>query len=54
MALVVISIDREDMPSHTDEEFEAWIKYAVGHKGGLSVDNPLSDIDLDAYVREIG
>ncbi len=53
MALVVISIDRDDLPDHTDEEFEEWVKYKVGHAGGLILDNPLSDLDLDAYVREI-
>jgi hypothetical protein len=54
MALVVISIDRDDLPTHTDKEFEEWVKYQVGHSGRVSISNPLSDEDLDAYVREIG
>lgn len=53
MALVVISIDRDDLPSHTDEQFEEWVKYQVGHRGDISIDNPLSDQDIDGYVREI-
>jgi hypothetical protein len=51
MALIVISVDREDLPPHTDEQFEEWVKYEVGHLGGISCDNPMSDRDLDAYVR---
>ncbi len=54
MALVVISVSREDLPPHTDKEFEDWIKYNVGHNGGISMDNPLHDEPLDAYVREVG
>jgi len=54
MSLVVISVSREDLPPHTNKEFEEWVKYCVGHNGGISMDNPLHDTDLDAYVREIG
>lgn len=53
MALIVISVDREDLPEHTDEQFEEWVRFEVGHTGSLSNDNPMSDRDLDAYVREI-
>ena len=51
MALIVISVDREGLPPHTNEQFEEWVKYEVGHLGGISCDNPMSDRDLDAYVR---
>ena len=54
MSLVVISIDRTKLPEHTDEEFEAWVKFCVGHLGGIPNDNPLSDYDIDATVKEIG
>lgn len=54
MTLVVISVDREHLPSHTEEEFEAWVRYQVGDTGGLKMPNPLADIDMDAEVREIG
>lgn len=53
MALVVISINRDELPAHTNEEFEAWVKYEVGHNGGISLENPLCDESLDGYVREI-
>lgn len=52
MALVVISIDREKLPPHTDEQFEEWVKFCV-RGGGISNSNPLADLDLDARVREI-
>jgi len=52
MALVVISIDRETLPAHTDEQFEEWVRFEVGDRGDLSVDNPLQQ-DLEAIVKEI-
>lgn len=54
MALVVISIDRDRLPEHTDEQFEAWVKFQVGALGGISMDNPLHDLDMEASVREFG
>lgn len=54
MALVVISIDRDELPAHTDDEFEAWVMFQVGHLGGISMDNPLHDLDMEATVREFG
>ena len=54
MPLIVISVNKEDLPPHTDEQFEAWVKFCVGHVGSISMENPLHDIDMDGYVREIG
>lgn len=54
MSLVMISVDRDKLPPHTDKEFEEWIKYQVGQFGGMKADNPLADYDLEAIVREIG
>lgn len=54
MALVVISIERNLLPSHTDQQFEEWVKYCVGHLGGISMENPLHDLDMTATVKEIG
>lgn len=53
MTLIVISVDRASLPSHTDDQFEEWVEFNVGHRGGLSEDNPLADIDMEARVREI-
>lgn len=53
MALIVISVDRASLPSHTDDQFEEWVEFNVSHRGGVSQDNPLADIDMDARVREI-
>ena len=52
MALVVLSIDRSKLPKHSDDEFEAWVKYQVGELGGISMQNPLHDLDMEATVRE--
>ncbi|MFO3797280.1 MAG: hypothetical protein ACK8QZ_08360 [Anaerolineales bacterium] len=54
MTLVVISVNRASLPSHTDEQFEEWVEFSVGHRGCVSQDNPLVDIDMEALVREIG
>lgn len=54
MTLVVISIDRDKLPKCTDEQFEAWVKYQVSALGGISFDNPLHDMDIEAEVREVG
>ena len=53
MALIVISVDRASLPSHTDDQFEEWVEFNVGHRGGVSLDNPLAYIDMEARVREI-
>ncbi|MGY4028269.1 hypothetical protein ACW5WQ_20350 [Aeromonas rivuli] len=53
MALVVISIDRDKLPSHTNEQFEEWVMFYVNQRGGISNQNPLADVDLEAMVREI-
>jgi hypothetical protein len=54
MALVVISVDRSKLPEHTDQQFDDWVKYCVGELGGISMDNPLHECDLEATVRECG
>lgn len=54
MALVVISIDREELPPHTDEQFAEWVKYEVGALGGISLENPLCEEDFEPTVMEIG
>lgn len=53
MALITISVDRDKLPKHSKVEFEEWIKYQVGSIGGISLKNPLHDIDLESQVREI-
>lgn len=53
MSLVVISIDREKLPEHTQEQFEEWVKFQVGHLGGMEMSNPLHVFDLEAEVMEI-
>ena len=53
MALVVISVDREALPEHTNEQFEEWIRYEVGETGEIKLNNPLRSYSLDAEVREI-
>ena len=53
MALVVISIDRDKFPNHTDAQFKEWVEYKVGQGGGISLKNPLHEYDIEATVREI-
>ncbi len=52
MALVVISIDRDKLPPHTQEEFEAWVRFCVGDTGGIANSNPLCDMDMESRVVE--
>lgn len=51
---MVISIDRDHLPPHTEDEYEAWVKFCIGQTGGISIKNPLHDLDMDAIVREFG
>ncbi|MBL4763536.1 MAG: hypothetical protein JKY93_12670 [Gammaproteobacteria bacterium] len=51
MAIVTISIDRDDMPTHTDEEFEEWLRFQIGDRGGMNADNPLQ-LDMTAELKE--
>lgn len=53
MALVVISIDRSELPDHSDEEFEEWVRYQVGDTPHMEIANPLSSEDMQATVREV-
>ncbi len=53
MATITLDVDRSKLPPHTDEEFEAWVKFCVGERGGLDMSNPLSDLDMEATVRYI-
>jgi hypothetical protein len=53
MALIVISVDRDKLPPHTDEEFEEWVRFEVGDGGSIETKNPLSKEGLEARVREI-
>lgn len=52
MALVVINVDREHLPKHTEDEYEEWVKYCVGDKTDIDIKNPLIELDMDAEVRE--
>jgi len=52
MALVVMSIDRDKLPAHTNEQFEEWVMFQVGQRGSVSMENPLHDLDMEATVRE--
>jgi len=54
MALIVISIDRSELPKHTDKDFEEWIRYEVGDTSSISRSNPLEARELRAELREIG
>ena len=31
----------------TDEQFQEWVEYCFGHRGGISVENPLHGYDLE-------
>ena len=53
MATVTLEIDRSKLPPHTDEEFEAWVMFCVGARGGIEMSNPLSDLDMEATVTQI-
>jgi hypothetical protein len=53
MALIVISVDRDKLPTHTDAEFEEWLRFEVGDNGSISTKNRLWKEDLEARVREI-
>lgn len=53
MSLIVISIDRSKLPVHTNEQFEEWVKFQTGDTPHISMENPLSDIDMESRVREI-
>lgn len=45
---VIIDVKMASLPPHTREEFEEWVKFQVGYQGGMSMENPLVDYDLEA------
>ena len=53
MSMVVISITTSNMPMHTKDDFEEWVKFNVGHSGRISNKNPLADYPIEAIVREV-
>lgn len=32
----------------TDEQFQEWVEYCLGYRGGMSMENPLHEYDLEA------
>lgn len=54
MTLIVISVDRDELPSHTDEQFEEWIEYNVGARVGINIVSPLHDVSMISTVKEWG
>ena len=38
----------------TDEQFQEWAEYCVGCRGGISVENPLHEYDLEASDIDVG
>lgn len=32
----------------TDEQFNEWAKFCLGYNGGISIENPLHEYDLEA------
>ncbi|MCP4984527.1 MAG: hypothetical protein GY928_00285 [Colwellia sp.] len=54
MTLIALSINEDALPEHTAEELAEWVKFCVGHTGGVSEENPMSGYDLEARVLEIG
>jgi hypothetical protein len=53
MALIVINVDRDKLPPHTDEEFEEWVRFEINDNGSISTKNALWKQELEARVREI-
>ena len=53
MTLIVISVDRELLPKHTDDDFEKWVEYQVGYRADISMKNPLHDLDMQAGSAEV-
>ena len=37
----------------TDLQYEEWVRYEIGDIGGIAMDNPLSQQDMEAEIREI-
>lgn len=54
MERVTIEIDRSDLPPHTDDEFEEWVRFCVGYQADIDSDNPLSDMDMTAQSVMVG
>ncbi len=53
MTLIVITVDRDLLPEHTDEQFEEWLRFEIGDRGEMSAENPLTQ-DLEAELKEWG
>lgn len=51
MATVIIWIDRTKLPSHTDEEFDEWVKYNI-EMGEITNTNPLCNKDFQGVVQD--
>lgn len=54
MERVTIEIDRDDLPTHTDDEFEEWVRFCVGYQADIDSTNPLSDMDMTAQSVMVG
>jgi len=37
----------------TDEQFQEWVEFCLGYRGGMSVENPLHEYDLEVSNVDI-
>lgn len=37
----------------TEEQFQEWIEYCTGNRGGISMENPLWDCEMEAETVDI-
>ena len=48
---ISVTIQRDRLPTHTDEQFREWAMWASGCGASISCDNPLSECELLDYTN---
>lgn len=44
---VTIKVKTENLPPHTEEDLEEWLKWELGVSGSMKCSNPLSDYSME-------
>jgi hypothetical protein len=56
VSIVTFSIEENQLPKHTPEDFREWVEFKIGARHDIKDSNPLAERDLHEFrvvVRQI-
>lgn len=53
MTKAITIVVKSPVEGVTDAQFEEWVKYQLGYTGGMSIENPLHEHELEALTVSV-